>query len=1303
MATIVTRAGKGSPLTNNEVDANFNNLNTAVIASANYTASGTGATSITVQSKLNQVVNVKDYGATGDGTTNDTTAIQNAINASVGIIYFPAGTYSVTSLTLTAGKQLRGENRETAIIRLRTALSGSGMINATNASNIVVDSFTIDGNSLAGSKDSLLNFYGCHGARIENNNFANVDQFALGCNSMNYWVASNNKFLMTQRVGAWIDTSTVVVGSGGPANTTGLVGTISAPTGSNPIQAAFTYSTNASGSVIASSIVFSTNGRGYITNPTASFPAVSGASCTGRYGGAQVVAITGSASALVGEGVEISHNYFEGGGVNCAVQGSNIFNNISRYVLYGAPFVSEQATNVGRNSYYNNTVVQTGYCVLAGTPYVNTYIGADTDNTVGSGFELWGYYENCHDNIVYYNASNGISFGSRGGICANNTVYDNGQYYASIGNYNTYGIKAAAGNSTYNGSYSVIQGNRSFDQNGISGKQGYGIGAENSTLVGLKIVDNDASGNRTSDYNMNSSTPSVLRDILSTGGGGGGGTVTGVTATAPVVSSGGTAPVISMAAATTSANGYLTSTDWNTFNNKQPATFTPATINTVTGVSSTLATTYSNRKVVEAQDYGVVVGSSGSAASNSTIINNLMAGLSARGGGILQLPPGDIYIASTLDNKYPRVQVWGVGTENFHDSGSPTFGTRLIATTATTMLKLRTPYAAEQGIAASSTWKYTGGGFKFLALNGGAVATKALLIDSVSFVDVDVWATNFNSTEFYTIQCGVSATNLGEACDVQFSKIVLRARAIDTAADKAATICRLLGSSNANVSLNRLPEYGISVYAQHWNGNVLTADSADNNDISLVGVRAGGTGYLAYMKGPTSSIPTGGDSNNLYYVSGGGAIYAEGTNISGVISGVKNRITNYDNGNGTPEPTAGTGSTWAFTRVTDNVHANEPASKLAIADYPSDAGSTLAAMGSESLRVRNASSNHVRLTDTTNEWGINIDGTNGNLRFNRVAGTGTVSFGGIALPPASGGTGLTAPGASGNVLTSNGTGWVSSTPSGGGGGVSSVTGTAPVVSSGGTTPAISMAAATASADGYLTSTDWTTFNGKQSSGAAASFTSLAYSTTLTGGTGIVNIGSGQIYKDVNGYVGIGNTSPSGLAKFVVFHSTAGATGHFENSAAGYSTLVMRATSTTGYSGLSLSSWSTWTTAKSVGQIRFDGLTSTGSYTEYAGIYADAGTNTSTGAPTSLFFTTSAGAGSLERMRIDASGSVGVGTTAVASSILDVQSTTKGVRFPNMTTTQKNAISSPALGLVVFDTTLAKLCVYTGAWQTITSV
>ena len=50
------------------------------------------------------------------------------------------------------------------------------------------------------------------------------------------------------------------------------------------------------------------------------------------------------------------------------------------------------------------------------------------------------------------------------------------------------------------------------------------------------------------------------------------GTVTSVSGTAPVsVATGTTTPVISMAAANTTTNGYLTSTDWNTFNNKQSA------------------------------------------------------------------------------------------------------------------------------------------------------------------------------------------------------------------------------------------------------------------------------------------------------------------------------------------------------------------------------------------------------------------------------------------------------------------------------------------------------------------------------------------------------------------------------------------------------------------------------------------------------------------------------------------------------------------------------------------------------------
>jgi hypothetical protein len=64
--------------------------------------------------------------------------------------------------------------------------------------------------------------------------------------------------------------------------------------------------------------------------------------------------------------------------------------------------------------------------------------------------------------------------------------------------------------------------------------------------------------------------------------------------------------------------------------------------------------------------------------------------------------------------------------------------------------------------------------------------------------------------------------------------------------------------------------------------------------------------------------------------------------------------------------------------------------------------------------------------------------------------------------------------------------------------------------------------------------------------------------------------------------------------------------------------------------------------------------------------------------------------------------VGSGTN-VTSAVLNVDSLSKGFLPPRLNTTQKNAITSPVAGLVVYDTTLYKLCVYTGAaWETITS-
>ncbi|MBM4253892.1 MAG: hypothetical protein FJ146_18140, partial [Deltaproteobacteria bacterium] len=98
-----------------------------------------------------------------------------------------------------------------------------------------------------------------------------------------------------------------------------------------------------------------------------------------------------------------------------------------------------------------------------------------------------------------------------------------------------------------------------------------------------------------------------------------------------------------------------------------------------------------------------------------------------------------------------------------------------------------------------------------------------------------------------------------------------------------------------------------------------------------------------------------------------------------------------------------------------------------------------------------------------------------------------------------------APGTSGNVLTSNGTTWQSTAlPAS----ISSVSGTSPISVTGTTTPVVSIAQASGSANGFLSSTDWTTFNAKQAPGNYV--TQLAGDATIAGfanGTGTVSLAS----------------------------------------------------------------------------------------------------------------------------------------------------------------------------------------------------
>ena len=113
-----------------------------------YMPAGTGAVATTVQGKLRESVSVLDFGAVGDGVTDDTDAIQAAIDEARSV-YVPAGDYIVTGLTIPSNTRFHGDGYASHI-KLKNSANSRLIYPADEAaiySNVIIENLRLNGNA----------------------------------------------------------------------------------------------------------------------------------------------------------------------------------------------------------------------------------------------------------------------------------------------------------------------------------------------------------------------------------------------------------------------------------------------------------------------------------------------------------------------------------------------------------------------------------------------------------------------------------------------------------------------------------------------------------------------------------------------------------------------------------------------------------------------------------------------------------------------------------------------------------------------------------------------------------------------------------------------------------------------------------------------------------------------------------------------------------------------------------------------------------------------------------------------------
>lgn len=596
----------------------YSRANITVDAQGRLTAASNGASGI--------YVNVKDspYNAKGDNSTDDTSAIQAAINAVAastygGTVFFPAGAYVLSSaLTYSVATgsdpakrvHFMGEGPQSSLLK-QTGSNANGL--------------TIGGNSAnpnAYVQVEKLSFVASNGATGQGIAF-NAVAFArvVGCFFSGWAYGTYGSNFLTSE----FDSCQWRFNVRG-----GVFERISSTYSSHPNALTFT------GCEFGANTMFglSVNGAGVVNVIGGAIEGNGTTAGSSSNWGMRVSDPSGDSSGASAEssvGLAVHGVYFENNigiadlyvdsssaksGVSNSVTGCS-FNRISNstYVTNNILLTAGSAANGFKMSVVGCGFKSIGYTASAARPTIsNTNCTVDTigcnfsdtvdayrgttDNVLESATRSSGFknldgtpYTTSSGGVTSLAAGTGITVSaSTGAVTVTNSApaasWAQGvQSGVALNAFSSGGLADAQLRATSNNGFSAT---------GTSAINSVYIIDQNSNRVWTQYLPYAGSITGSGNITVTKTTGSTSTpDSYVISGGGGTGTVTSVAATAPLSISGTatTTPTVNITQASSSTNGYLSSTDWNTFNNKTSNTGTVTSVQLSGGTGITIGGT----------------------------------------------------------------------------------------------------------------------------------------------------------------------------------------------------------------------------------------------------------------------------------------------------------------------------------------------------------------------------------------------------------------------------------------------------------------------------------------------------------------------------------------------------------------------------------------------------------------------------------------------------------------------------------------------------------------------------------------